>query len=484
MSLEPSVEEKRKIELPKALREIMRLISEEGPMTYEELAQKLNKDPTTIIRQAQKLLELELVTKVEKEGKTAIAVAEGVEVDEEGNAYIPSPFEDPIEKLKQLLEEAGVKGRKLRWIMRLVETNPEALQQPQVLYETLTGAGIRRHLAEQIVKAYFGTNFVAPQPPMMQPGMQPYPYYRPPMYQYQYYGYQPYPPVPPTVERDLVRLEMRLEKLMEEIREKKEEKPYPVIRKMKVDETGKPVEVIEEPAFVAGSRSDDMVKWMIQLMQQQQKDREDLLKTIYQIQQQQNQAIEKLVEAMKEERREFQQQMQQIMTELERKRIETEAKLREEMHKRELELMKQRYEDRIRDLEETVQGIKQYYENEFKKAIEDLKREWEWREKLREAEERKGLRDVVVSELRELAKEGRETFKLMRDQWREYMESRMKERMREVPEVTKEEKKRLLERLRRATGRAAREEREEKEEKEEEEEIEYKIVGGEGGEEQ
>ena len=477
MSLEPSVEEKRKIELPKALREIVKILAEEGPKTYGELADKLEKDETTIIRQVQKLIDMEILTKIEKDGKAGVALAEGVEVDEEGNVYVPSPFEDPIEKLKQLLEEAGVKGRKLKWIMRLVETNPATLQNPQALYDTLTGAGIRRHLAEQIVKAYFGVNFVAP-PPMQVP----MPYQR---YGYQQYGYgYPYGmPPSPQYDRELMRLEMRLEKLMEELRERKEEKPaYPVIRRIKTDESGKPIEVIEEPAWAA--RSDDSTtKLLLQMMQQQQKDREDLLKTIFQLQQETSKTIEKILSAMQQMQQQTQQQLQQLLMEMEKKRLEETSKMKEELYKRDIEWMKKFYEDKINELEQSIQGIKSYYEEQTKKIIEELKKEWEWRRKLEELEARRGIRDVVVEELREMAKEGREAFKQLREMAREYMESSIKKELRkEVPEVTEEEKKRILEVLRRRTGKKPKAEEKPSKEKEEESktEVKMKVVGGEG----
>jgi len=476
LSLEPSVEEKRKIELPKALREIVKILAEEGPKTYGELADKLEKDETTIIRQVQKLIDMEILTKIEKDGKAAVALAEGVEVDEEGNVYVPSPFEDPIEKLKTLLEEAGVKGRKLKWIMRLVETNPATLQNPQALYDTLTGAGIRRHLAEQIVKAYFGVNFVAPQPPMQMP------YQRYPYQQYYGYGYSPYGPMPPGYDRELMRLEMRLEKLMEELRERKEDKPnYPVIRRIKTDESGKPIEVIEEPVWA--SRSDDSTtKLLIQIMQQQQKDREDLLKTIFQLQQETSKTIEKILSAMQQTQQQQQQQLQKLLMEMEKKRLEESSKMKEEMYKRDIEWMKRFYEDKIRDLEQSIQGIKSYYEEQTKKIIEELKKEWEWKEKIRELEEKRGLRDIVVEELRAAGKELRETAKDIRQHVREYVESRMKKELRkEVPEVTEEEKKKILETLRKRAGKKPKEEKESKEEKKKESkpEVKMKIVGGE-----
>lgn len=477
MSLDPGLEEKRKIELPRALREIVRILADEGPKTYEELAEKLEKDETTVIRQAQKLVEMEIAVKVEKDGKAAVALAEGVEVDEEGNVYVPSPFEDPIEKLRNLLEEAGVKGRKLRWIMRLVESNPEALQQPQVLYETLVGSGIRRHLAEQIVKAYFGTNFVAPQPPM-----QPHPYPQYPGYgYYQRMGY-PYPPYPPSYEKEILRLEMRLEKLLEELKEKKEEKPaYPVIRRIKTDESGKPIEVIEEPVWAA-PRSDDSTKLIVQIMQQQQRDREEMLKTIFTLQQQTNQTIEKILSAMQQMQQQTQQRIHEILMEMEKKRLEEQAKLREEVYKRDMEWMKKFYEDRIQDLQQSIQGIKQYYEEQMKKVIEELKREWEWREKIRELEEKRGIRDIVVAEMREIAKEAREAVRQLREQMRDAMEIQLKERMKQtgVPQVAEEEKKRILEALRRATGKPS-PKPQGKEEKEAGKKVKMKIVeGGEG----
>ena len=185
MSEAYTVEEKRKIELPKALREIVRVLAEEGPQTYEELAEKLGKDRTTIVRQVQRLVDMEVCVYVEKGNRKAVVLAEGVEVDEEGNVYVPSPFEEPLDKLKTLLEEAGVKGKKLRWVMRIVEATPDALARPEVLYDILTGAGIRRPLAQQVVKAFFGVDIQLPPPlPPMRFYTPYYPYYH--YHQYQY----------------------------------------------------------------------------------------------------------------------------------------------------------------------------------------------------------------------------------------------------------------------------------------------------------
>lgn len=475
MSLEPSVEEKRKIELPKALREIVKILAEEGPKTYGELADKLEKDETTIIRQVQKLIDMEILTKIEKDGKAAVALAEGVEVDEEGNVYVPSPFEDPIEKLKTLLEEAGVKGRKLKWIMRLVETNPATLQNPQALYDTLTGAGIRRHLAEQIVKAYFGVNFVAPQPPMM-PQM---PYQRYPYQQYYGYGYSPYGPMPPPgYDRELLKLEMRIEKLLEEIREKKEEKPaYPVIRRIKTDEQGRPIEIIEEPAIPGyGHRDNTSTQLLIKMMEQRQQDRELILR----IQEENRKTIERLAETMKE----MFEKMQGMMQQQEQKYREELMKMREELIKKDAQWTEKYYKEKLDELKETIQGLQKYYDERTKKILEELKKEWEWREKLRELEERKGIRDVVVEEIRAMAKEGREAFKQLREMAREYMERSIKKELRkEVPEVTEEEKKRILEVLRKRAGKAKPKEEEKPKERKEEEskpEVKMKVVGGEG----
>ena len=458
---ETEVEEKRKIELPRALREIVKILSEEGPKTYQELSERLGKDETTIIRQVQKLIDMEICVKVEKENKAGVALAEGIEVDEEGNVYVPSPFEEPTEKLKQLLEEAGVKGKKLRWITRLVETNPSTLQNPQQLYDTLIGAGIRRHLAEQIVKAFFGTDFVPLQPPAI-PQVP---------YQRQYYPYQYYPI--PGYDRDLMRLEMRLERLLEEIREKKEEKPsFPVIRRIKTDETGKPVEVVEEPAWF---RSDDSARLVVQVMQEQSKSREELLKTIYNLQQETGKTISRMLETIQQLQQQQQQQLQQLLLEMERKRVEEVLKTKEELYKRDAEWMERFYKDRIEDLRQTIESVKRYYEEQTKKILEDLKKEWEFKEKIRELEERKGIRDVVIGEIREVAKDLREATRDLRQQVREYMEQSIKRELRkEVPTVTEEEKKKVLEALRRVTG--VKVEEKAGEEKESGEEIKLKVV--------
>jgi len=454
---EVEVEEKRKVELPKALREIVKVLAEEGPKTYEELAEKLGKDVSTIVRQAQKLIDMEICVKVEKENKAAVALAEGIEVDEEGNVYIPSPFEEPTEKLRTLLEEAGVKGKKLRWIMRVVETNPNALQNPQQLYDVLVGAGIRRHLSEQIVKAFFGVDFIAPQPSVIP--QTPYQRY------YQYgYGYSSY-------DRDLMRLEMRLERLLEEIKEKRETS-FPVVRRVKTDESGKPVEIIEEPVWFS---RDDSTKLIVQIIQEQSKSREELLKTIYNLQQETSKTIEKMLTAMQQIQQQQQQQLQQLLLEMEKKRMEETLKTKEELYKRDTEWMEKFYKDKLEDLRQTISSIQKYYEEQTKKILEDLKKEWEWREKLRELEERKGIRDIVVGEIREVAKDLRETTKDLRQQMREYMEQSMKKELRkEVPQVTEDEKKKILEALRKATGKTK--EAEEKKEVEEKEEVKLRVV--------
>lgn len=478
--------DKRKIELPRALREIVKILHEEGPMTYEELAQKLEKDETTVIRQVQKLLEMEIVVKVEKDNKTAVALAEGVEVDEEGNVYVPNPFEDPVEKLRELLEDAGVKGRKLRWIMRLVESNPQAFSDPNQLYDILVGAGIRRQLAQQIVKAFFGGNFMPPPGPAT-PG----PAARAAgwgggMYYYNTQYPPPWPPAPGP-DRELLRLEMKLEKLVEELREafrKGDEKPsFPVIRRVRVDETGKPVEVIEEPAWLAArEKSDDEIKLIVQLMERQARDREDMLKTIFTLQQETSKTIEKILSAMQQMQAQQQQQWQQVLMEMEKKRMEEQVKLREELYKRDIDWMKTLYEERIKDLQQTIEGIKNYYEEQMRKTLEELRREWEWRERLRELEERKTLRDVVVSEIKSFAEEGRQAFRELRQQLREAMEMQMKERLRAagVPEVRGEDKRRILEALRRATGRKTEPKPQEPQEQEVEE-VSIRVVGGEEG---
>ncbi len=470
-----STEEKKKIELPRALREIVRILADEGIKTYAELAEKLGKDETTIIRQCQKLIELEVCVKAEKEGKAAIALADNVEIDEEGNAWVPSPFEEPQEKLKQLLEEAGVKGRKLRWIMRLCEANPQALQQPQVLYDTLIGAGIRRHLAEQIVKAYFGTNFVAPpQPPQL-----PIPPNAPrPNYGYGYgYGYQmpynPYMPIPP-MDRDRIKLEMKLERLMEEIKElkEKESKPhqsaYPVIREIHVTEDGKQV-VVEKPIWVASDQKEN--KALMKIMEEMAKQREETLKLVFTLQNQTKELVEKLANAQQEMFMKF----QQMMMEQEVKHKEEMAKLREEMIKRESEWKEKTYQERLRELQQTIEGLKQYYESKTQQILQELKKEWEWRKKLEELESKRGLRDVVIEEIRSIGKELVETTKEARQMVKQYMEANIKQTIaqKQVPKVAAEEKKKILDALKKRAGKAT----EKKEVKGEEPKVQLKVVG-------
>ena len=443
------LEAKRKVELPRALRQIVKVLADEGPLTYDELAEKLEKDDTTIIRQCQKLAEMEIVVKLEKGGRAAVALADGVTVDEEGNVYMPSPFSDPVEELKSLLEEAGVKGRKLRWIMRLVESNNNALQDPNVLYDTLTGAGVRRQLAQQIVKAFFGSNW---QPPVNQPT--PMPGVTPRNYSQFLYGGYPIPPMHLSGERELLRLEMKFEKLLEELRREREKASaptYPVVRRIKTDESGKPVEIVEEPVVPGMSRGEDMTKILMYIMSESNKQHNELMKYLMAIQESMRTTVEKLVESQKDIMREI----RDAMIEQEKKRLEEMSKLREEMVRKDAEWEKRLLEEKMRELEETISSVKSYYEQQTKKIIEELRKEWEWKERLRELEEKRSLRDVVVEELRSAGKELMNAAKEMRTMMKDYMEQQLKQNIaqKQVPEVETEEKKRILEALRRATGK-------------------------------
>jgi len=452
--------EKKKIELPKALREIVKLLSEESPLTYEEIATKLEKDVTTIIRQVEKLEELEIVTKVQKDNKAAVALKEDVEVDEEGNVYVPSPFEEPSEKLRRLLSEAGVRGKKLNFIMTLVESNPKTLEDPNELYDMLVGSGIRRLLAQQIVKAYFGTEFT-PKP--------------------QYTYPPPYPSVvnPMIMGRDSLRLELLLDKLMDEVKELKRERStpnVPMVRRVKTDETGKPVEIIEEPIF--WYRSSDDSKY-IEIIREMSREREELLKTIFQIQQKSNETIEKVISSMKEMQQNLISEMQKQITQSEMKRMEDLMKMKEELMKKETEFTKTYYEEKLEDLKSTIQALQKHYEEKTAKLLEDLKKEWEYAMKIKELEATRSVRDVVVSEIRETTKELREAFKELREQMREYAEAQMKQVMKkEVPQVSEEEKKKVLEVLKKKAGKEEKGKEEKKEEpkKEEKEEVKVQVV--------
>jgi DNA-binding transcriptional ArsR family regulator len=422
-----SITSKKKIELPKALREIVKILAEEGAMTYEELAEKTQKDLTTIIRQCQRLEEMEIVEKVQKDNKNAVKLRDDVEVDEEGNVYVPSLIEEPIDKLRRILQEAGIKGKKLNFVLTLIESNPRTLEDPNELYDTLVAVGIRRLLAQQIVKAFFGTEF-APQ--QMQMPMMPR-YYNP--------AYPPYPyPFPPFMtSSQSSRLEMLMERLLEEFKELKNSKPqpspYPTIKRIKVDEQGKPIEVIEEPAFLA--RSDDPSKEMWKLMFEM---REKEFSTIQTIVKETREMIKDVVE-----------KLSQQIQEIDKKRSEELNKLREEVYKKELEYQRQLYTKEIEDLKDAIEGIKKHYEDKTAHILEDLKKEWEYRLKLMELEQTKGLRDVVIAEIKETAKELRESTKEIRGMFTEYMKQVMKQaKPKQVPQVSEEEKRRILEALR------------------------------------
>ena len=424
-----SITSKKKIELPKALREIVKILAEEGAMTYEELAEKTQKDLTTIIRQCQRLEEMEIVEKVQKDNKNAVKLRDDVEVDEEGNVYVPSLIEEPIDKLRRILHEAGIKGKKLNFVLTLIESNPRTLEDPNELYDTLVAVGIRRLLAQQIVKAFFGTEF-APQ--QMQMPMMPR-YYNP--------AYPPYPyPFPPFMtSSQSSRLEMLMERLLEEFKELKNSKPqpspYPTIKRIKVDEQGKPIEVIEEPAFLA--RSDDPSKEMWKLMFEM---REKEFSTIQTIVKETREMIKDVVE-----------KLSQQIQEIDKKRSEELNKLREEVYKKELEYQRQLYTKEIEDLKDAIEGIKKHYEDKTAHILEDLKKEWEYRLKLMELEQTKGLRDVVIAEIKETAKELRESTKEIRGMFTEYMKQVMKQakpEAKQVPQVSEEEKRKILEALR------------------------------------
>jgi DNA-binding transcriptional ArsR family regulator/gas vesicle protein len=424
-----SITSKKKIELPRALREIVKILAEEGVMTYEELAEKTQKDLSTVVRQCQRLEELEIIEKAQKDNKNAVKLKEDIEVDEEGNVYVPSLIEEPIDKLRRILQEAGIKGKKLNFVLTLIESNPRSLEEPNELYDTLVAVGIRRLLAQQIVKAFFGTEF-APQ--QMQMPMMPRYYYNPA------YPYPPYSPFPPFMtSSQSTRLEMLMERLLEEFKELKNSKPqsYPTIKRIKVDEQGKPIEVIEEPAFLA--RSDDSSK--------------ELWKLLFEMREKEFSMIQTIVKETREMIKDVVEKLSQQVQEIDKKRSEELSKLREEVYKKELEYQRQLYTKEIEDLKDAIEGIRKHYEDRTTHLLEDLKKEWEYRLKLMELEQSKGLRDIIVGEIRETAKELRESTKEIRETFAEYMKQLMKQakpEVKQVPQVSEEEKRRILEALR------------------------------------
>jgi len=429
-----SITSKKKIELPKALREIVKVLAEEGVMTYEELAEKLQKDLSTIVRQCQRLEEMEIIEKVQKDNKNAVKLRDDVEVDEEGNVYVPSLIEEPIDKLRRILQEAGIKGKKLNFVLTLIESNPRSLEDPNELYDTLVAVGVRRLLAQQIVKAFFGTEF-APQQ-MQMPMMPRYGYYNP-AYPYPY-------PFPPFMASQNTRLEVLLERLLEEFKELKNSKPqsspYPVVRRVKVDEQGKPVEVIEEPAFLA-SRSDDSSK--------------EMWKLLFEMREKEFSTIQTIVKETREMLKDVVEKLSQQIQEIDKKRSEELNKLREEVYKKELEYQKQIYEKEIEDLKDAIEGLRKHYEDKMTHLLEDLKKEWEYKVKLMELEQSKGLRDVIIGEIRETAKELRESTKEIRETLTEYMKQTLRQakpETKQVPQVSEEERKKILEALRKKVG--------------------------------
>lgn len=456
MSSTVSLEEKRKLELPRALREIVKLLAERGPMTYAELAEELKKDETTIIRQCQKLIEMEVAVKVEKEGKTAVALRDDIEVDEEGNVYVPSPFEDPIEKLKELLEEAGVKGRKLRWIMRLVESNPEALQRPEVLYDTLTGAGIRRQLAQQIVRAFFGTDFIPPTPTPQYPYAPMYkPHYGPPYY-YTTYPLSPYQVYPH--DREIMRLEMMLERLKDELKELRESRSssaVPYVRRIKVDEQGRPVEVVEEPVTVMQQSRD--TELLVKFFEARDRDKDRLyemmikmMDSIKELGNAMRESIAKLGEQMTKSITEIQRQHQEEIRRLEDKYREEVSKLREELAKKETEHLREKLAELMESLRSLPKSIREEVERDYRYQLELLKKEMEFEKKLRELESRQTLRDLTIGQIRKAT----EKIDKLADKFIEYMEAQMKQRVSvQVPKVSEEEKKKIIESLRKAAGK-------------------------------
>jgi DNA-binding transcriptional ArsR family regulator len=423
-----SITSKKKIELPRALREIVKILAEEGVMTYEELAEKTQKDLSTVVRQCQRLEELEIIEKVQKDNKNAAKLKEDIEVDEEGNVYVPSLIEEPIDKLRRILQEAGIKGKKLNFVLTLIESNPRSLEDPNELYDTLVAVGIRRLLAQQIVKAFFGTEF-APQQ-MQMPMM---PRYVNPAYPY------PSPLLYPFMASSS-RLEMLMERLLEGFKELKNSKPqsppYPVIRRVKVDEQGKPVEVVEEPAFLA-SRSDDSSK--------------EMWKLLFEMREKEFSTIQTIVKETREMIKDVVEKLSQQIQEIDKKRSEELNKLREEVYKKELEYQRQLYTKEIEDLKDAIEGIRKHYEDKTTHLLEDLKKEWEYRLKLMELEQTRGLRDVIVGEIKETAKELRESTKEIRETLTEYMKQVMRQakpEMKQVPQVSEEEKRKILEALR------------------------------------
>jgi hypothetical protein len=242
---------------------------------------------------------------------------------------------------------------------------------------------------------------------------------------------------------------------------------YPTIRKVRVDDQGKPIEVIEEPAFI--SRDDSKEFW----------------KMIYEIREKDNQTIQQIVRETKEMINMMLNKFTEQLREIDSRRTEEIAKLREEIYKKEIEYTKQLYEREVEDLKSSIDSIKRYYDEKMNEILNDLKREWEYKLKLMELEQSKGLRDVIVSEIRETSKEFREATKDIRESLTDYMKQILKSvhkpEQKQVPQVSEEEKKKILEALKKKVS--SKEERkeegvkEEKKEKEESEKIMFKMIG-------
>lgn len=467
MSTEIEVTNRKKITLQDTARRIVKLLYDQGPKTYDEIAKELEIAESTVRKWVDRLEELGIVKKFSQKGRVYVTLVDTVEVDEEGNVYIETAEETDEERLYKLLTELNVptSERRRRQLVEMWKMLPPHERTPENLFQLLTAFGVRRDAARWIVRSIFGTDplgYYHPYPfgPVSGPYM-PYAPFRPP------FGAQsgavagPYFMYPGAGahDREIIRLELALESLKEELKRLREEQSrpqqstVPMIRRIKTDEHGRPIEIIEEPATLGvATRSDEtLVKLIMELQKQRYEDREQFMKMFYEQQKTYTDAINRIADTLKD----IINRVNESLREQDERRREEIEKLREEMHKKDLEYMRQIYEREIEELKTTIDSVRRYYEDQTKRMLEDLKKEIEWARRLEELQRRAStfekLRDETIDTLRTLREDLRSTL-------REYLQQQIKLQQLQllrpqIPVVSQEEKREFVKKLKKKAKR-------------------------------
>lgn len=186
---------------------------------------------------------------------------------------------------------------------------------------------------------------------------------------------------------------------------------------------------------------------LLRLLERSEKETLKTVELVLKMHEEQRKSTETLANAIREMADRFTQTLE---------RLEERFREREEHLERALlELEKKRLEEKVNEYKQLVEEVRKAMAEESKRQIEMMKMEMTWKERLREAEERRSLRDVIISEARETFRELRQIARELREDFRAALEESIKQaKLKEakVPEVTSEEKMKIIEALKSKAG--------------------------------